>query len=66
MPNIDGNFLKYGVTTDDLKVIEGLCEEKEVSYDMVLNILEQYQKKKNNEETITDSAFERIVNRETN
>lgn len=66
MPNIDGNFLKYGVTRDDLAVIEKLCEEKGIPYDMIQKLLETYQSKRNDEETMRENAFDRIVRQAIN
>lgn len=64
MEGLDNNFVNYGIRQDDLRIIDALCQQKNLNFDWIKEeILKEYHKKKVTNIDITDSDTEAVINK---
>lgn len=66
MEGLDNNFVNYGIRTNDLKVIEALCMDKDTNIDfewLKEDILCEYHNKKMRDIEISDTDTENVINK---
>lgn len=66
MEGLDNNFVNYGIRTNDLKVIEALCMDKDTNIDfewLKEDILREYHNKKMRDIEISDADTENVINK---
>lgn len=66
MEGLDNNFVNYGIRSNDLKIIEALCMDKDTNIDFEWlrdDILREYHNKKMRDIEISDSDTENVINK---
>lgn len=66
MEGLGNNFVNYGIRTNDLKVIEALCMDKDTNIDfewLKEDILREYHNKKMRDIEISDADTENVINK---
>lgn len=66
MEGLDNNFINYGIRSNDLKVIEALCQNEDTSLDfewLKEEILREYHSKKMHDMEISDADTENVINK---
>lgn len=64
MEGLDNNFVNYGIRQDDLRIIDALCQQKNLNFDWIKEeILKEYHKKKVTNIDMTDSDTEVVINK---
>lgn len=66
MEGLDNNFINYGIRSNDLRVIEALCQDKDTSIDfewLKEDILREYHSRKTRDIEISDADTESVINR---
>lgn len=64
MEGLDNNFVNYGIRQDDLRIIDALCQQKNLNFEWIKEeILKEYHKKKVTNIDITDSDTEAVINK---
>lgn len=66
MEGLDNNFINYGIRSNDLKVIEALCQDNDTNLDfewLKEDILREYHSKKMHDMEISDADTENVINK---
>lgn len=66
MEGLDNNFINYGIRSNDLKVIEALCQDNDTNLDfewLKEDILCEYHSKKMHDMEISDADTENVINK---
>lgn len=66
MEGLDNNFINYGIRSDDLRVIEALCMDKDFQLDfgwLKEDVLREYHNKKMHDIEISDNDTENVINK---
>jgi len=64
MEGLDNNFVNYGIRQDDLRIIDALCQQKNLNFEWIKEeILKEYHKKKVTNIDMTDSDTEAVINK---
>ncbi len=66
MEGLDNNFVNYGIRTNDLKIIEALCMDKDTNINfewLKEDILREYHNKKMRDIEISDNDTENVINK---
>lgn len=66
MEGLDNDFVTYGIRTNDLRVIEALCQEPGLGIDyewLKEEILREYHSKRMHDMEISDADTENIINK---
>lgn len=66
MEGLDNNFVNYGIRSNDLKIIEALCMDKDTNIDfewLKEDILREYHNKKMRDIEISDNDTENVINK---
>jgi hypothetical protein len=62
MEGLDNNFVNYGIRQDDLRIIDALCQQKNLNFEWIKEeILKEYHKKKVTNIDMTDSDTEAVI-----
>lgn len=66
MEGLGNNFVNYGIRSNDLKIIEALCMDKDTNIDfewLKEDILREYHNKKMRDIEISDNDTENVINK---
>lgn len=66
MEGLDNNFVNYGIRTNDLKIIEALCMDKDTNINfewLKEDVLREYHNKKMRDIEISDNDTENVINK---
>lgn len=65
--SLDATFMHYGIRREDLAIIEQICEEYEIDFDMFKeDILKKYHELKIKNEDIEINALQKIIEKALN
>lgn len=66
MEGLDNNFVNYGIRSNDLRVIEALCQDKDFQLDfgwLKDDVLREYHNKRMHDIEISDTDTEGVINK---
>lgn len=60
---LDSNFMHYGIRAMDLKIIENLCEEKDIDFEWLKEyIFKALQTERTSDNEIEEKDIQKIIN----